>query len=76
MAIHEYLMKAVQEDARRGERDRVFLEARRARIARRENAGLAAPVLGRLARLLLRRVTARPSVPLPSSAGVRARSAH
>jgi hypothetical protein len=73
MAIHEYLMKTVQDDARRaGERDRVFLEARRARIARRQHSGGSARV-GRLARLLLRR---RPSVTLPSSAGVRARSAH
>jgi hypothetical protein len=36
MTIYEYLMKAVQADARRaGERDRLVLEARRARRARR-----------------------------------------
>ena len=37
MTIHEYLMKAVQDDARRaGERDRLLREARRARRARRQ----------------------------------------
>ena len=37
MTIHEYLMKAVQDDARRaGERDRLLLEARGARRARRQ----------------------------------------
>jgi hypothetical protein len=37
MANYEYLMKAVQDDARRaGERDRLLLEARRARRARRQ----------------------------------------
>ena len=37
MTIHEYLVKAVQDDARRaGERDRLLLEARRARRARRQ----------------------------------------
>ena len=37
MTIHEYLMKAIQDDARRsGERDRLLLEARRARRARRQ----------------------------------------
>jgi hypothetical protein len=37
MTIYEYLMKAVQDDARRaGERDRLLLEARRARRARRQ----------------------------------------
>ena len=37
MTVHEYLMKAVQDDARRaGERDRLLLEARRARRARRQ----------------------------------------
>ena len=37
MTIHEYLVKAVQEDARRaGERDRLLREARRARRARRQ----------------------------------------
>ena len=38
MTICEYLMKAVQDDARRaGERDRLLLEARRARRARRQH---------------------------------------
>ena len=37
MTIHEYLVKAVQDDARRaGERDRLLREARRARRARRQ----------------------------------------
>jgi hypothetical protein len=37
MTIHEYLVKAVQGDARRsGERGRLLLEARRARRARRQ----------------------------------------
>jgi hypothetical protein len=36
MTIHEYVMKAIQDDARRaGERDRLLREARRARRARR-----------------------------------------
>ena len=44
MTIHEYLMKAVQDDARRaGERDRLLLEARRARRARRQRLVPAAP---------------------------------
>ena len=39
MTIYEYLMKAVQDDARRaGERDRLLLEARRARRARRQHS--------------------------------------
>ena len=37
MIIYEYLLKAVQDDARRaGERDRLLREARRARRARRQ----------------------------------------
>ena len=37
MTIHKYLMKAIQDDARRaGERDRLRFEARRARRARRQ----------------------------------------
>jgi len=37
MTIHEYLIKAVQDDARRArERDRLLHEARRARRARRQ----------------------------------------
>ena len=44
MTIYEYLMKAVQDDARRaGERDRLLLEARRARKARRRRLVPAAP---------------------------------
>jgi hypothetical protein len=44
MTIHEYLMKAVQDDARRaGERDRLGLEERRARRARRRRLVPAAP---------------------------------
>ena len=63
MSIHEYLLKASQDDAvRAGERDRQFLEARRARMARQhpEPAAPAAGVapLRRLARLLFRRATA------------------
>jgi len=66
MTIHEYLMKAAQDDAcRAGERDRVLLEARRARIAGRQLAGPAAPA-SRLARMLFRRATAQPSVSLHS----------
>jgi hypothetical protein len=44
MTNHEYLMKAVQDDARRaGERDRLLREARRARRARRQRLVPAAP---------------------------------
>jgi dihydrofolate reductase len=44
MTIHEYLMKAVQDDARRArERDRLLREARRARRARRQRLVPAAP---------------------------------
>ena len=44
MTIHEDLMKAVQDDARRaGERNRLLLEARRARRARRQRLVPAAP---------------------------------
>jgi hypothetical protein len=44
MTDYEYLMKAVQDDARRaGERDRLLLEARRARKARRQRLVPAAP---------------------------------
>ncbi len=56
--MHQYLAKAIQDDARRaGERDRLHLEAQRARVPRRPRAGPAAPVR-RLARLLFRRATA------------------
>ena len=44
MFTHEYLMKTIQDDARRaGERDRLLLEARRARNARRQRLVPAAP---------------------------------
>ena len=44
MTIHEYLMKAIQDDARRAsERDRLLREARRARRARRQRLVPAAP---------------------------------
>ena len=44
MTIYEYLMKAVQDDARRaGERDRLLLEARRARRAHRQRLVPATP---------------------------------
>jgi len=58
MTIHEYLINARQDDARRaGERDRLLLEAQRARLARRPHASPAAPVK-RLAWLLLHRAAA------------------
>jgi hypothetical protein len=58
MVIHQYVSKAVQDDAQRvGERDRVLLEARRARMARCKPVVSAAPVT-RLVRLLLRRAPA------------------
>ena len=44
MTIHKYLMKAIQDDARRaGERDRLLFEARRARRARRQRLAPGAP---------------------------------
>ena len=44
MFIHEYLIKAIQDDARRAsERDRLLREARRARRARRQRLVSAAP---------------------------------
>jgi hypothetical protein len=58
MIIHQYVSKAVQDDAQlAGERNRLLLEARRARMARRERVVSAAPAR-RLARLLLRRAPA------------------
>ena len=43
--MHQYLSKAIQDDARRaGERGRLHLEAQRARAPRRPRAGPAAPV--------------------------------
>ena len=58
MTIHQYAMKAIQDDAQRaGAQDCVLLEARRARVARRPRPGPAPPAR-RLARLLFRRATA------------------
>jgi hypothetical protein len=58
MIIHQYVSKAVQDDAQlAGEQNRLLLEARRARMPRRERAVSAAPAR-RLARLLLRRAPA------------------
>ena len=55
MIIHQYVAKAVQDDAPlAGERNRLVLEARRARMARRERVVPAARVR-RMTRLLLRR---------------------
>jgi hypothetical protein len=59
MTFHEYLSKAVQDEAQlAAERDRLLLVARRAHRARRMRAGLAAPVRQRLTRLLFRRAPA------------------
>ena len=58
MTFHEYLSKAVQDDAQlAAERDRLRLVARRARMARHNHVGTAAP-MRRLARLLFRRAPA------------------
>jgi hypothetical protein len=58
MVIHQYVSKAVMDDAQRaGERDRVLLEARRAGMARIQRVVPAARVR-RMARLLLRRAPA------------------
>jgi hypothetical protein len=58
MIIHQYVSKAVQDDAQlAGEQNRLLLEVRRARMPRRERAVSAAPAR-RLARLLLRRAPA------------------
>jgi hypothetical protein len=75
MSIHEYLMKACQDDAlRAGERDRQLLEARRARNAGRNQQEAAAPAativqVRRLTRLMFRRATkptAQPAKPASS----------
>ena len=51
MIIYEYLMKAIQDDARRAaERDRLLLEARRARRAGRQRLVPAAPARRRTER--------------------------
>lgn len=58
MTFHEYLSKAVQDEAQLGgERNRLILEARQAREAHRKRVSSAAP-MRRLARLLLRRAPA------------------
>lgn len=58
MIIHQYVSKAIQDDAQRsGERDRMLLETRRARMADRERV-VPATRVGRMARLLLRRAPA------------------
>jgi hypothetical protein len=58
MIIHQYVSKAVQDDApRAGERDRLLLEARRVRMARRERV-VPATRVRQMARLLLRRAPA------------------
>ena len=76
MSIHEYLLKARQDDAvRAGERDRRLLEARRARMAGRhrpEPATVAATIarvapVGWLARLMFRALPRRASGPAPTS---------
>jgi hypothetical protein len=67
MTIHQYLMKARQDDAQRaGERDRLLLEARRASKARRQRHRSRRPAR-RLAQLLFRRVTPAPRGFPPSS---------
>ena len=58
--IIEYVSKAVQDEAQlAGKRNRLVLEARRARVARRKPGVSAAPTR-RLARLLLRRAPSAP----------------
>ena len=58
MIIHQYVSKAVQDDAQlAGERNRLLLEARRARTARSKRMVPAVP-MRRMARLLLRRAPA------------------
>ena len=64
MTIHQYLMRAVQDDAQRaGERDRLLLEARRARKMRRPRPDRGVPARP-LARLLLRWAAAQRAGPL------------
>jgi hypothetical protein len=63
MTIRQSMWEVVQDDARRaGERDRVLLEARRARIAGRRHAGPAGWV-SRLTQTLFRRDAARLGFP-------------
>ena len=66
--MRQSLSKAIQDDARRaGERDRLYLEARRARAPRNPRAGSAAPVR-RLGLLLFRRTTASSGGPMRPAA--------
>jgi hypothetical protein len=59
MIIHQYVSKAVQDDAQRaGERDRMLLETRRVHMAGRERV-VPATRVRRMARLLLRRAPAQ-----------------
>jgi hypothetical protein len=74
MSIHEYLMKACQDDAlRAGERDRQLLEARRARKAGRNQQEAPAAAVVQVRRLttwlMFRRATkaaAQPARPASS----------
>jgi len=79
MSIHQYLLKACQDDAvRAGEADRRLLEARRARMAGRNrpepatlaaNIAQVAPVV-RLARLMFPALPRRASGPAPTSRAI------
>lgn len=63
MTMHQYLMRAIQDDAQRaGERDRLILEARRARKTRRPRPDPGVPVRP-LAQLLLRWAAAQRTRP-------------
>jgi hypothetical protein len=60
MTIRQYLIEACQDDVRRaGERNRLLLEARRVRRARRQRPARVASVR-RLGHLLVHRATASP----------------
>lgn len=76
MTIHQYLIKACRDDARRGgERDRLLLEARRARVACRQRPGPAAPAR-LVTRLLFRRATAYQGTGPPRTSQSQARGLH
>ena len=69
MTIHQYLMRAIQDDAQRaGERDRLLLEARRARKTRRPRPDPGVPAR-LLARLLLRWAAAQRTEPTGARVG-------
>jgi hypothetical protein len=71
MTIHQYLMQAVQEDARRaGERDRLLLEARRTRKARCERPDPAAIMTATIKAPASRPVRRRRRFPAPIAVGV------